>query len=140
MGKLKKIVSEFWNGKINKDGTEILDPKPHRVAMGLPEDKDVIEEIRAMQSSALARAAELSGFESEEEANDFGPDDDMDDTPPTPHEDRFRNKVNEEFDEFIEKQKRKQNPNYGKPAPKKWKRRKKAADGSVSEEEYEEVI
>lgn len=133
---IKKMVSAFWKGKVNEKGEEILDPKPLRVALGLPEDRDVLEEIRAMQSQALARAVQEVGFESEAEANDFGPDDDMDDgTPPSRHEERFTRESEELFDRQLQRYK-----DSLPKKPKKWKRKRRAADGSVSEEEFEEVI
>lgn len=76
--------------KYNKQGEELLDPRPVAAAIGITRPVPLGERIRQLvQNETLRRELNEAGVESFDEADDFEiPDDDTFDRT-TPYEDRF---------------------------------------------------
>lgn len=69
-------------------GREIVDNRPVEMPLGFKKPEPLSEQIQRMVRRELSRAAEQSGFESFDEANDFEVEDDLPD-PGTPYEMEF---------------------------------------------------
>ena len=75
-GKLDpELITDEMVGGVDEYGREILDPTPLYVQLGIEPDLDIIERTKMMtQTGVFGQIAEARGFESYEDANDFGED------------------------------------------------------------------
>lgn len=75
--------------KLDKNGHEIVDPKPMALPVGFKRPETLAEQVaRLVRSQHLADAVAAAGYETFEEADDFDiPDDPID--PSTPYEHDF---------------------------------------------------
>lgn len=82
------LHSRAQRNKYTAEGGELMDPKPLQPPVGYKKQKTLREQIAEMvHSEHMRRAAESSGLETFEEADDFDVGDDYD--PRSPYEDDF---------------------------------------------------
>lgn len=74
---------------LDQNGHEIPDPEPKAIPLSFKRPETLAEQIQRMVRTHVSVAAELSGAETFEEAEDFNTGDDDDDEPSTPYEMEF---------------------------------------------------
>lgn len=89
MAKVRGEVLNDKTGEVRDPNLEYPDPTPVALPVGFRRPPTLAETVRKLvRSEELRRAAEVAGFESAEEADDFDVDDDTYD-PKSPYERHF---------------------------------------------------
>lgn len=73
--------------RLDKNGHEILDPRPVEMPVGFHRPETLAEQIQRMVRTEFSEAASNAGFESFEDADDFDVEDEID--PGSPYEMEF---------------------------------------------------